>query len=132
MVTAFTVNAQDNKPSKEETLNYIKETYGKINRIFIYNDTYLAQPSTINFVKLEGDKLIISYGYGMQDREINFIISGEIKIGYEEISGSDCLINTYGDKYMFVQGGNKSQLDRLKNAVINLQQFITKDDPFQN
>ena len=103
MATFFTMNAQDGKPTKEETLNYIKETYGKINRIFMDNNSYITTPQTINFVKLEGDQLIINYEWGFDKKEMKFIISGEIKTGNEEKSNSDCLINSYGDKFMFVQ-----------------------------
>ena len=129
LALAFTVNAQD--LTKEQTLNYIKDVYSQINKVYLSgNDgSYYSSSQTLDSLKLEHDELISFFTIKEYDGKIlkkiiRTKISGIIKVDWKE-----CLINDKGDKFMFVQEGNKAQLERLKNAVIHLQEFITKD-PF--
>lgn len=132
LAVTFTVKAQE--LTKEQTLNYIKDVYSQINKVHTSGNTgeYYSLSQTLDNLKLQNEQLIFSFtiGIGTDKSLTNKTIIAKIS-GVIEVDRDDCLINSFGDKFMFVQEGNKAQLERLKNAVIHLQQFITKD-PFQN
>jgi len=127
LAAIFTVNAQ----TKEETLTYIKVVYSQINQVYSNSNTYYSNVQQLDSVKLEHDNLVFYFTIFSDDKKLKLVkrakISGEIKSG----SYTKGLINNKGDEFMQVRSGNNAQLERLKNAVIHLQKFITKD-PFAN